>query len=57
MTSRLTSELANSVAAYNLKILLKKKWYEDKKKYKILTKMSKKQKERLSKVFPHHRFL
>ncbi|CAI2369556.1 unnamed protein product [Moneuplotes crassus] len=56
LTSRLTSELANSVAAYNLKILLKKKWFEDKKNYKIMSKLSRKQEERLSKVIPKHRF-
>mmetsp|Transcript_19212 Transcript_19212/g.17030 ORF Transcript_19212/g.17030 Transcript_19212/m.17030 type:complete len:312 (+) Transcript_19212:262-1197(+) len=56
LTSKLTSELSNSVAAYNLKILLKKKWYEDKKQYKIMNKLTKKQEERLSRVIPKHRF-
>ncbi|CAI2369897.1 unnamed protein product [Moneuplotes crassus] len=56
LTSCLTSELSNSIGAYNLKILLKRKWYEDKKNYKIMGTLSKKEERRLSKVIPLHRF-
>jgi hypothetical protein len=55
LTTRLTAQLSNSVEAYNLRILLEKKWYDDKKNYKILNKLTKRQEERLSKVLPGHR--
>jgi hypothetical protein len=55
LTTRMTVQLPDSAIAYNLRILLKKKWYEDKRNYKNLNKLTKKQEARLIKVMPHHR--
>ena len=37
LTSKLIANLSSSVAAYNLKIMLKKRWIENTKNYKILS--------------------
>ena len=55
LTSKLIANLSSSVAAYNLKIMLKKRWIENTKNYKILSHINKRQEERLEKILPKHR--